>query len=525
MRETLYRILGKICAGLLSSVMSLGQTLYALFDSTDGDISEDKECISTSENAENPYFSNLAPSSGPAFLDQEKKAFLETVVTEHLTVMDRSEVTLDDKLSQGSQGIIYAGTLQVTTQATSFSNPVIVCIAVKKFIRRHGIAHGQIPRGLWATSCIHVCKPLGVIFHKDSDCMVMPRYSRDLRTEIDSRMNLTDLLTGIPVDRPFTEVVAVHIILQLALGLKGLHDCGIYHRDVKAANVLVNPYRNSEFYEVAIADFEGASDAVGGGTQYWRAPEVLDSKITRKPLAGQQWQAADVYSFGMTCYEVLTGKIPLGNLKHADYHLVLEGYERPLLPNHVPKRLKEIIRRCWLHDPASRPSLADVLVCLEEVDNHRLANTGLGIPRSFMKLPKSHPELPESPRPTLSHILSTPQPHELDPERRTNFSFWASEYGSTQEQFVPQFDMKARLQDTSNAHDSLTFAEFVERRRALAFIRLQKDGSGHNIEATKDEYSRSGPIRVEARMCGPKLLLPSEGFRRYSSSPPLGSNR
>ena len=82
-----------------------------------------------------------------------------------------------------------------------------------------------------------MCKPLGVIFHKDSDCMVMPRYSRDLRTEIDSRMNLTDLETGFPVDRPFTELVAVHIIMQLALGLKGLHDCGIYHRDVKAANI------------------------------------------------------------------------------------------------------------------------------------------------------------------------------------------------------------------------------------------------------------------------------------------------
>ena len=55
------------------------------------------------------YFCNLPPSSGAAFLDQEKKAFLETVVTEHLTVMDRSEVTLDDKLSNGNQGIIYAG--------------------------------------------------------------------------------------------------------------------------------------------------------------------------------------------------------------------------------------------------------------------------------------------------------------------------------------------------------------------------------------------------------------------------------
>lgn len=104
-------------------------------------------------------------------------------------------------------------------------------------------------------------------------------------------------------------------MMQLALRLKGLHDCGVYHRDIKAANILVNSYRNSESYEGARADFEGAADSAGAETQYWRAPEVLKSKGSTEPLVGQQWQAADVYSFGMTYYEILTGKKPLDGLR------------------------------------------------------------------------------------------------------------------------------------------------------------------------------------------------------------------
>lgn len=105
-------------------------------------------------------------------------------------------------------------------------------------------------------------------------------------------------------------------------------------------------------------------------------------------------------------------------------------------------------------------------------------------------------KLLESPRSTLSHSLSASEAiHDLGLERRTNIAFWASEYVSTQEQFVLQVDMKAHLRSIANAHESMAFAEFVERRRSLAFIRLQIDWSGHNIEATKDEDSPRGPIR------------------------------
>ncbi|KAG0612880.1 hypothetical protein M758_6G059400 [Ceratodon purpureus] len=502
---------------------------FGLDESMDGNDVLEKVPIALSQDG---VGDSVQDSSSSLHMDDGRRKSVfrtvyETACAEGLTVVGSSQVTFEDRLSKGGQGTVYAGTFQVTSECNSFLKPFVVCIAVKKFKRgMRGISPNQIPRGLWTTSCVHVCRPFGVFFAKNSDCMVMPRYSRDLRTEIESRMNLTDTESSTPVDRPFAELVSIHIIMQLALGLKGLHDCGVYHRDIKAANILVNPYRNSEFYEVAIADFEGAADSVGAGTQYWRAPEVLKTKGTTVPLAGHHWQAADVYSFGMTCYEILTGKKPLDGLKMtgADCDLVKEGKIRPELPNHVPELLRDIISRCWLHDPASRPSLDDVLDSLEKVDNHRLARANLGIPRSFMKLPDSNRDLPESPRPTLSHILSAPQSHEPGSERLTNFSFWASDYISTQEQFVSQFEMKAHLQNT-NAHDSLTFAEFVERRRSLAFIRLQKDGSGHNIEVTKDEYSKSGPIRVEARMCGSKILLPSEGFRRFSSSPPAGCIR
>jgi serine/threonine protein kinase len=72
---------------------------------------------------------------------------------------------------------------------------------------------------------------------------------------------------------------------------------------------------------------------------------------------------ADIYSFGMICYEVLTGKVPFEGHQINDYDLVLDG-GRPELPDHVPEFLKNIILRCWHADPNSRPRWTDIIQAL-----------------------------------------------------------------------------------------------------------------------------------------------------------------
>lgn len=70
---------------------------------------------------------------------------------------------------------------------------------------------------------------------------------------------------------------------------------------------------------------------------------LKDGEKIRVPVAGQHWQVAEVYSFGMTCYEVLTGKVLLDGLSMNNYDEVTVKGKRPKLPDHVPERLREII--------------------------------------------------------------------------------------------------------------------------------------------------------------------------------------
>ena len=57
-------------------------------------------------------------------------------------------------------------------------------------------------------------------------------------------------------------------MVQLAMGLRTLHEWGVYHRDLKAANILVNWYRKPDGerypgFDVTIADFETSESVVG----------------------------------------------------------------------------------------------------------------------------------------------------------------------------------------------------------------------------------------------------------------------
>jgi serine/threonine protein kinase len=78
---------------------------------------------------------------------------------------------------------------------------------------------------------------------------------------------------------------------------------------------------------------------------------------------------ADVYSYGITCAELLTGKCPylLSEFQSCDLlSAILQGV-RPHLPHeHYPVPLKDLIIRCWDTHPCNRPTFLQV--CEELVD-------------------------------------------------------------------------------------------------------------------------------------------------------------
>ncbi|KAK2945240.1 hypothetical protein BLNAU_19816 [Blattamonas nauphoetae] len=91
----------------------------------------------------------------------------------------------------------------------------------------------------------------------------------------------------------------------------------------------------------------------------WRAPEVAEGKIPTVSSA--------VFSFGMVLWEVLTQQIPFES-DPADIaqEKMMKG-ERPSLAMISDTSLSMLIDRCWAQDPKRRPSITDVIACLEDL--------------------------------------------------------------------------------------------------------------------------------------------------------------
>jgi serine/threonine protein kinase len=389
--------------------------------------------VSTDESYQ---WTEVRASNGGAHPHEDLDKFLQ--------VFDPGSVRFGRQIGEGAQGCIFEAKFY---HPFSFKPLPVV---VKRFKPLEGLSHGRFPPEMAAFKCYNVCRPVGAVLKGDSLCVIMQRYSCDLRALIDARMHarLQDGYRG----PPFPIIQAEFLILQLALGMRSLHELGVYHKDLKAANILVRKVRPpaedypglNEVLEIFVADFERSEGIVG--TAFYRAPEVLQYLRTRVALSDDQWMAADIYSFGMVCYEVLTGKAPFDGHPPRDYDLVLNG-GRPELPDHVPEYMKGIMQRCWHANPSFRPSWTEIVQVLTEnsaalhFESGRTVNlkksveamatfdssAGASIESNLVKLKQSFTALTE-----------------LDASESKGFAnsgYWTAECIATAEELVTKYDI------------------------------------------------------------------------------------
>jgi serine/threonine protein kinase len=77
---------------------------------------------------------------------------------------------------------------------------------------------------------------------------------------------------------------------------------------------------------------------------------------------------ADVFSFAMTCYEVVSGKLPYSSdlPRQSINKLVREG-ARPELPKDINTRLSSLIQKCWQTEARERPTFEKICFDLQEM--------------------------------------------------------------------------------------------------------------------------------------------------------------
>ena len=147
------------------------------------------------------------------------------------------------------------------------------------------------------------------------------------------------------------------IALGIAHGMKRLHELGIIHRDLKSLNILLDKSNIPKIADFGLSRYtpDTPKQLMTGnvGTSHWMAPEILKN--------AHYDNKADVYSYGILLWEILTGKTPFSGKSPVQIALaVLKKQERPKIPKKTPGPLKELISACWSQHPSKRPTFDDI---------------------------------------------------------------------------------------------------------------------------------------------------------------------
>jgi serine/threonine protein kinase len=262
-------------------------------------------------------------------------------------LLDPEEIRLvhsERPIGDGAQATVYRGHWRERTVAVKFFKDQHQ--ALKDF---HKFEHEMVLLQRLQHPCI--TQLIGAVVEPGKLCLVMEylRYG-SLRNVLRSRAPSVLLRTVIARDA--------------ACGLAFLHSQGVLHRDVKPENVLVASLSPKANPVAKLVDF-GAARLVDRkaneldltravGTPIYMAPEVLK----HEPYSAE----ADVFSFGMTLYEMFAPDPPYHMFVHAwEVAQFVTAGRRLTIPRGAPVAFQQLIEACWANDAWKRPSLRSAL--------------------------------------------------------------------------------------------------------------------------------------------------------------------
>jgi len=173
--------------------------------------------------------------------------------------------------------------------------------------------------------------------------------------------NVRDILNDEANKEKLTFKVRMDMAKGAALGMNALHsnEPVFMHRDLKTTNLLVDEHWNVKISDFGLSHVKTKGDAkekFGAlGTPLWMAPEVLLNK--------EYDESADLYSYGLVLWELLTGQNPYPNIKTYSTMVeeVCKAHSRPPIPADCPPGLKALIQACWDEEPSKRPKFSALL--------------------------------------------------------------------------------------------------------------------------------------------------------------------
>ncbi|GMF97715.1 hypothetical protein B5S33_g4859 [[Candida] boidinii] len=146
-------------------------------------------------------------------------------------------------------------------------------------------------------------------------------------------------------------------VKQILQGLKYVHEQGLIHRDIKAANILLDSNN-----VVKLADFGVATKVIDdpantnietNGSPYWMAPEVI--------LLQGVFTSSDIWSLGATIIELLTTRPPFGEFNAMAACHAIGTHEEIPIPNNLSDNAVDFIEKCFQKSPSIRKSASELM--------------------------------------------------------------------------------------------------------------------------------------------------------------------
>ena len=185
-----------------------------------------------------------------------------------------------------------------------------------------------------------------------------------------------DLLTLLHEKGTFTLDETLSIVAPIADALAYAHERGVYHRDVKPANIMVFPDGRTIITDFGLAHLESSVMTTAG--QFLGSPSYMSPE---QVIGGELTSRADLYSLAVVTYEMLTGEKPFPgkNITTVVYKIV----NTPPVPSHqlnarLPSEYEHIFAKALAKEPEQRFAKFSELVSalnLEQFDRLEIGAT------------------------------------------------------------------------------------------------------------------------------------------------------
>jgi len=156
-----------------------------------------------------------------------------------------------------------------------------------------------------------------------------------------------------------------NIIKQIANGMLHIHKHDIVHCDLAARNILLTSSFHAKISDFGMAKVLEKTGYIRGSNMLpalWCSPETLRSGIFTKK--------SDVWSFGITVYEIISGNEPFHDRQDIAELIksIRDSSLTPEIPDNCPQEIVELMKMCWAPE-SRRPGFEEICKFLNSLDS------------------------------------------------------------------------------------------------------------------------------------------------------------